>query len=205
MSWCSTVRAMAVMICFAGVCGWRLPTYPRVTVARDIAKAPLKRLLGGLVASSFLCLPLDHAALAVDDVLSLKTQSPIVSTKTIPSTSPASPITTETLPPEDHKIPTDSIRLPYFHENIPMSTFLGSKATIIFNMKIDDPQTVTQFPDLVEMYNLYKNSGLNVLAFPSEQGWFEPDDDETCRLKGLEYFKFGDYPHAVVFDKVKIY
>jgi hypothetical protein len=41
-------------------------------------------------------------------------------------------------------------------------------------------------------------------VFPSEQGWFEPDDDETCRAKVQEYFQLGDYPHAVVFDKVSI-
>lgn len=96
----------------------------------------------------------------------------------------------------------DKLKVPYDHVNLPVKDFLGSKATVVFNMKIDDPQTVTQFPDLVEIYERYKSSGLNLLAFPSEQGWFEPDDDETCRLKAKEYFKLGEYPRAVVFDKV---
>jgi glutathione peroxidase len=69
-------------------------------------------------------------------------------------------------------------------------------------MKIDDPQTILQFPDIMEIYKRYKSQGLNVLAFPTEQGWFEPDDDETCRAKAKEFYGFGDYPQAVVFDKV---
>lgn len=96
-------------------------------------------------------------------------------------------------------------KLPYFRENYDFQQFLGKKATIVFNMKIDDPQTVSQFPDLAEIYRKYKNQGLNVHAFPTEQGWFEPDDDETCRLKAKEYYTFGDdFPNSVVFDKVDI-
>eukprot|EP00597_Dinobryon_sp_UTEXLB2267_P005590 CAMPEP_0170080412 /NCGR_PEP_ID=MMETSP0019_2-20121128/16563_1 /TAXON_ID=98059 /ORGANISM="Dinobryon sp., Strain UTEXLB2267" /LENGTH=185 /DNA_ID=CAMNT_0010294383 /DNA_START=375 /DNA_END=932 /DNA_ORIENTATION=+ len=71
-------------------------------------------------------------------------------------------------------------------------------------MKIDDPQTVLQFPDLLEIFNKYADKGLNVLAFPTEQGWFEPDDDETVRAKAKEQMNFGRYPNAVVFDKVDI-
>jgi len=96
----------------------------------------------------------------------------------------------------------DQLRVPYDHVNLPIRDFLGKKATIVFNMKIDDPQTVLQFPDLLEIYNKYSSKGLNVLAFPTEQGWFEPDDDETVRAKAKEQLFFGDYPHAVVFDKV---
>ena len=106
-------------------------------------------------------------------------------------------------------IPSDvnfgTFKLPYFHENYEFKQFLGPKATIVFNMKIDDPQTVTQFPDLAEIFRKYKNQGLNVHAFPTEQGWFEPDDDEACRLKAKEYYTFGDvFPYSVVFDKIDI-
>lgn len=97
-----------------------------------------------------------------------------------------------------------AFKLPYNHENLAFRDFLGSKATIVFNMKIDDPQTVTQFPNLLEIYKKYKNQGLNVHAFPTEQGWFEPDDDETVRAKSKEYYGFGNYPTSVVFDKVDI-
>lgn len=94
------------------------------------------------------------------------------------------------------------LRVPYDHVNLPIKDFLGKKATIVFNMKIDDPQTVLQFPDLLEIYKKYSSKGLNVLAFPTEQGWFEPDDDETVRAKAKEQLGFGEYPNAVVFDKV---
>lgn len=97
-----------------------------------------------------------------------------------------------------------AFKLPYNHENISFKQFLGKKVTIVFNMKIDDSQTVLQFPSLLEIYNKYSKDGLNVLAFPTEQGWFEPDDDETIRAKGIEYYGFGDYPHAVVFDKIDL-
>jgi glutathione peroxidase-family protein len=70
-------------------------------------------------------------------------------------------------------------------------------------MKLDDPQTVSQYPSLRELYAKYGAEGLTVLAFPTEQGYFEPDDDETIRAKSKEYYAFGDYPKAVVFDKVK--
>lgn len=99
------------------------------------------------------------------------------------------------------KINWENFKLPYNHENIEFKQFLG-KATIVFNMKIDDPQTVTQFPSLLEIYEKYSGEGLNVLGYPTEQGWFEPDDDETCREKSKVYYGFGSYPHAVIFDKV---
>ena len=97
----------------------------------------------------------------------------------------------------------ETIRVPYGHENFPMKNYLG-KATLVINMKLDDPQTSTQFPALKEIFEKYSNDGLNVLVFPSEQGYYEPDDDETCRTKAKQYYGFGDYPNAVVFDKVDV-
>mmetsp|Transcript_27730 Transcript_27730/g.46619 ORF Transcript_27730/g.46619 Transcript_27730/m.46619 type:complete len:331 (+) Transcript_27730:87-1079(+) len=97
-----------------------------------------------------------------------------------------------------------TFKIPYEHVNQEFRQYLGKKATIVFNMKIDDPQTVTQFPDLLEIYKRYKSEGLNVHAFPTEQGWFEADDDKTIRAKSKEYYGFGDYPNSVVFDKVDI-
>jgi glutathione peroxidase len=96
-----------------------------------------------------------------------------------------------------------SIKVPYNHENFPLSDFLG-KATLVVNMKLDDPQTTSQFPALLEMYKKYSGEGLHVLIFPSEQGYFEPDDDETCRAKAKEYYGLGDEPRTVVFDKVDL-
>jgi glutathione peroxidase len=96
-----------------------------------------------------------------------------------------------------------AFKLPYNHENIELKKFMGSnKATILFNMKIDDSQTQIQFPSLGEIYRKYKGAGLGVLAFPSEQGWFEPDDDETIREKSKVFYNFGDAPQCAVFDKI---
>ena len=123
------------------------------------------------------------------------------------SVTSSAPITSETVPQIKvipQKVNVKGLKVPYNHENLPFGDFLGKKATIVFNMKIDDPQTVTQFPTLLEIYKKYSPQGLNVHAFPTEQGWFEPDDDETCRAKGKEYYGFGDYPSAVVFDKVDL-
>lgn len=64
----------------------------------------------------------------------------------------------------------DSFKLPYEHQNLPFKQFLGKKATIIFNMKIDDPQTMLQFPSINEIYAKYSKDGLNAMAFPTEQG-----------------------------------
>ena len=101
------------------------------------------------------------------------------------------------------KIDYGSFKLPYDHNNIPLRQFIGdNKATILFNMKIDDSQTQLQFPSLGEIYRKYKAQGLGVLAFPSEQGWFEPDDDETIREKSKVFYNFGDPPKCAVFDKI---
>lgn len=135
---------------------------------------------------------------AIDDVTTIVT---------IPSTS-SSKLATDSL--ETIKIDNDAssridfgqLKVPYEHVNFEFKQFIGKKATIVFNMKIDDPQTILQFPDIMEIYKRYKSQGLNVMAFPTEQGWFEPDDDETCRAKAKEFYGFGDYPQAVVFDKV---
>lgn len=96
-----------------------------------------------------------------------------------------------------------AFKLPYNHVNAELKQFIrGNKATILFNMKLDDSQTQLQFPSLAEIYRKYKKEGLGVLAFPSEQGWFEPDDDETIREKSRVYYNFGDPPKCTVFDKI---
>jgi len=135
--------------------------------------------------------------------------------KSFPAPSPSSSADNldapKVLPTFDFK----AFKVPFNHENLAVSQFLGKKATIIFNMKIDDPQTSLQFPSLVEIFKKYGSSGLNVLSFPTEQGWFEPDDDETVRAKAIEYYGFGTpFPvpssssasegMAIVFDKVDL-
>lgn len=130
---------------------------------------------------------------AIDDVI------PVVTSSKLASDSLDSPKLDNDA---NSRIDFGQLKVPYEHVNFEFKQFIGKKATIVFNMKIDDPQTILQFPDIMEIYKRYKTQGLNVMAFPTEQGWFEPDDDETCRAKAKEFYGFGDYPQAVVFDKV---
>ena len=136
---------------------------------------------------------------AVDDVTAVITM-PIISSSRLATDSLDTPKVDNN--DASSRIDFGQLKVPYEHVNFEFKQFVGKKATIVFNMKIDDPQTILQFPDIMEIYKRYKSQGLNVMAFPTEQGWFEPDDDETCRAKAKEFYGFGDYPHAVVFDKV---
>ena len=49
----------------------------------------------------------------------------------------------------------------------------------------------------------YGSSGAHVLAFPTDQGWFEPYENNALRLNFKSTYDFGQYPTAVVFDKVR--
>ena len=80
-----------------------------------------------------------------------------------------------------------AFKVPVFHNNQNFKDYIGKKATILFNVKIDDSQTPAQFPAMGEILRKYKGSGLAVHGFPTEQGWFEADDDETIREKGKVY------------------
>ena len=61
-----------------------------------------------------------------------------------------------------------SLKVPYGHENVQIKDYLG-KATIVSNMKLDDPQTPTQYPVLIEVFKTYEKDGLRLLIFPTEQ------------------------------------
>ena len=43
-----------------------------------------------------------------------------------------------------------------------------------------------------------------MLAFPTDQGWFEADESNALRLKFKATYDFGQYPSAVVFDKADL-
>ena len=149
--------------------------------------------LGSAVPSFALADDVQAAAAVVDDA------QVVVAAPAVPAAVPETRTVIDPAP-----IDFGAFKLPYNHENVEMRPFLGKKGTIVFNMKIDDPQTVLQFPDLAEIYRKYKADGLNVHTFPTEQGWFEPDDDEACRAKAKEFYTFGDYPTSVVFDKIDV-
>ncbi|CAM9516057.1 unnamed protein product [Ascophyllum nodosum] len=59
-------------------------------------------------------------------------------------------------------------------------------------------------PGITKLAADYGNQGLNVLLFPTDQGTFEADEDRVVRIKFYQFYGFGQYPKAVVFDKVDI-
>jgi len=71
----------------------------------------------------------------------------------------------------------------------------------VVNVKYDDPITLDQLPGMQALVSQFSSAGLNVLAFPTDQGWFEADDSNSLRLKFKSVYGFGLYPKAVVFDK----
>lgn len=48
------------------------------------------------------------------------------------------------------------------------------------------------------------NGGERRLIVDSEQGTFEADEDRVVRIKLYQFYGFGQFPKAVVFDKIDI-
>ena len=93
--------------------------------------------------------------------------------------------------------------MPYKGKDLPLKRF-RSKATVVVNVKTDDPEGTRQLPSLAYLGKKYQEAGLRVLAFPTDQGWYEPEVSEIVRLRALQSHGFGAFPFAVVFDKVDI-
>jgi len=93
--------------------------------------------------------------------------------------------------------------VPFRGEPTPIAPFLG-RASVMVNVKFDDPVTLEQLPGLQNLLSEFSAQGLHVLAFPTDQGWFEADDSNTLRLKFKSVYNFGQYPISVVFDKVDL-
>ena len=109
-------------------------------------------------------------------------------------------------PPEPPAPPAPSafdFSVPFRGEPEPLGPFLG-RATLVVNVKFDDPETVKQLPNLQGFVDSYAKQGLRVLAFPTDQGWFEADDSDSLRLKFKSTFGFGQFPVAMVFDKADL-
>ncbi len=90
--------------------------------------------------------------------------------------------------------------VPFRGEPSAIKPFLG-RASILVNVKFDDPETLEALPGLKKLLTAFAADGLHVLAFPTDQGWFEPDDSDLTRLKFKQVYDFGQYPTATVFDK----
>lgn len=64
-----------------------------------------------------------------------------------------------------------------------LGKLLGSRATIVMNVKLDDPETTAQVPALRGIVAKYADQGLTAICFPTDQGDYEPDDSTTVRIK----------------------
>ncbi len=76
---------------------------------------------------------------------------------------------TPAFPPFDESFPGEAT-LPFKGKQLPLKKF-RAKATIVVNIKMDDPQATTQLPALAYLNKKYASDGLRILAFPTDQGW----------------------------------
>ncbi|KAJ1454456.1 thioredoxin-like protein [Pelagophyceae sp. CCMP2097] len=93
--------------------------------------------------------------------------------------------------------------VPFRGNELPLAKFRG-KVNLMVNIKMDDPQAGQNFQALRAMAATYYEQGLRIWAFPTDQGYFEPDVAEMVRAKAYQSYGFGQYPTAVVFDKIDI-
>ncbi|KAJ8613943.1 hypothetical protein CTAYLR_008781 [Chrysophaeum taylorii] len=94
------------------------------------------------------------------------------------------------------------LEVPYRGKAVPLSKFAG-KANLVVNIKMDDPVAGANLSGMRYLGTKYF-SQLRIWAFPTDQGYFEPDVAELIRAKAYQQFGFGQYPAAVVFDKVDV-
>lgn len=120
----------------------------------------------------------------------------IAAAESPPDSTPAPP------PPLAEDFPADA-KVPYKGKDLPLRKF-RAKATVVVNVKTDDPEATKQYPALAYLNERHAAQGLRILAFPTEQGWFEPEVSDIVRLRALQMHGFGSFPTAVVFDKVDI-
>ncbi|CAN0151887.1 unnamed protein product [Scytosiphon promiscuus] len=107
-------------------------------------------------------------------------------------------------PAETRPLRDLGFEVPYTGKSVPLTKFLGSRATLVVNPKLDDPEALHQMPGITKMASEYSKDGLNVLLFPTDQGTFEADEDRVVRIKFYQFYGFGQFPKAVVFDKIDI-
>jgi len=67
-------------------------------------------------------------------------------------------------------------------EMVPLSTYSSKKVVIVVNVASNCGYTYTNYHGLVELYERYKEHGLEILAFPSNQfGEQEPGSESEIR------------------------
>ena len=95
------------------------------------------------------------------------------------------------------------LQVPFKGKSVALDKFRGA-AHLVVNIKMDDPIAGENFNALRYVAREYAERGLRVWAFPTEQGYYEPDVSELVRAKAYQQFGFGTYPTAVVFDKIDV-
>eukprot|EP00965_Chrysotila_dentata_P123818 4092655-Pleurochrysis_carterae.AAC.5 len=73
----------------------------------------------------------------------------------------------DAVPPSSDKTAFD-FDVPFRGEPTEIKPFLG-RATLVVNVKFDDPITLDQMPGFQALLNRYSSKGLHVLAFPTDQ------------------------------------
>ena len=67
-------------------------------------------------------------------------------------------------------------------EMVPLSTYSSKRVVIVVNVASNCGYTYTNYRGLVELYERYKEHGLEILAFPSNQfGEQEPGSESEIR------------------------
>uniref|UniRef100_A0A6U4LLP0 Uncharacterized protein n=1 Tax=Hemiselmis andersenii TaxID=464988 RepID=A0A6U4LLP0_HEMAN len=114
-------------------------------------------------------------------------------------------LTLETELYEPEEGPT-SLDIPYNGRRKPLRKMLGETATIVMNIKLDDPETNRQIPALTTLVEKYSQQGLNAICVPTDQGDYEPDDSTTVRIKVKQQFGMSSALKGpiVVTDKADI-
>jgi len=80
------------------------------------------------------------------------------------------------------------LTVPVKGKGVKLGSLLGESATIVMNIKLDDPETITQVPALKALVAQYKANGLRAILIPTDQGDYEPDDSATVRIKMAQQF-----------------
>jgi len=105
-------------------------------------------------------------------------------------------------------IPKDlsEITVPVAGRKKKVSKLLGEKATIVMNIKLDDPESTVQLPALRSLMAEYASQGLAAILIPTDQGDYEPDDSATVRIKVAQQFQVQSSTKGpiVVTDKTDI-
>lgn len=100
--------------------------------------------------------------------------------------------------------PSPDMTVPYLGVDEPLSKLLGARATLVVNIKLDDPNTGADLVQLEYLGRRFGGNGLRVIAVPTDQGWFEPDMSEQIRQKAKYSYDYGGSLNAIIVDKINV-